>query len=130
MSIRIIPQSNFRTWTGIKSGNWTLDVDTNTLTNDDDSTKTIKLMTGLYLLRDIGTDIEVKSSSSLGMKDSSMISQITQLVVTPYMDVLNAVVNEYDKDNNFVTAVEGYWRPNWDSDLSPYYGVSNNWRKM
>lgn len=130
MSIRIIPQSNFRTWTGIKSGNWTLDVDTNTLTNDDDSTKTIKLMTGLYLLRDIGTDIEVKSSSSLGMKDSSMISQITQLVVTPYMDVLNAVVIEYDKDNNLVTAVEGYWRPNWDSDLSPYYGVSNNWRKM
>lgn len=130
MAIRIIPQSNFRTWAGITDGNWTLDVDTNTLTNDDDSTKKIKLMTGLYLLRDIGTDIKVKSASSLGMRDSSSISQITQLVVTPYMCIVNAVVNEYDKNNNFLTTVEAYWRSNWDSDLSPYYGVKNDWRKM
>ena len=44
MAVRIIPQSNFKTWTGITDGHWTLDVDDNTLTNDSDPEKKIKLM--------------------------------------------------------------------------------------
>ncbi|OTA50521.1 hypothetical protein BHL91_01020 [Limosilactobacillus reuteri] len=129
MSIRIIPQSNFKTWAGITGGSWTLDVDNNTLTNDADNSKKIKLMTGMYLLRDISSDIKVKSTSSFNMKNGELISQITQLIVTPYMVVANAVVTE-DVNGSFTTKVEAYWRPNWDTDYSPYYGVSNDWRKL
>lgn len=129
MSIRIIPQSNFKTWAGITGGSWTLDVDNNTLTNDADNSKKIKLMTGMYLLRDISSDIKVKSTSSFNMKNGELISQITQLIVTPYMVVANAVVSEIVNES-FTTKVEAYWRPNWDTDYSPYYGVSNDWRKL
>lgn len=129
MAIRIIPQSNFKTWAGITDGQWTLDVDNNTLTNDADNSKKIKLMTGMYLLRDISSDIKVKSTSSFNMKNGELISQITQLIVTPYMVVANAVVTE-SVNGSFTTKVEAYWRPNWDTDYSPYYGVSNDWRKM
>ena len=129
MSIRIIPQQNFKTWTGADTGNWTLDVDNNTLTNDSESSKTIKLMTGLYLLRDMPQDIKVSSSSKLGLGSDSYISQITQLIVTPYMVLANAVVSESTNDN-FKTVVEAFWRPNWDSDAMPYFGVDNNWRKL
>ena len=129
MSIRIIPQQNFETWTGADTGNWTLDVDNNTLTNDSESSKTIKLMTGLYLLRDMPQDIKVSSSSKLGLGSDSYISQITQLIVTPYMVLANAVVSESTNDN-FKTVVEAFWRPNWDSDAMPYFGVDNNWRKL
>jgi len=129
MAIRIIPQSNFKTWAGITDGQWTLDVDNNTLTNDADNSKKIKLMTGMYLLRDISSDIKVKSTSSFNMKNGELISQITQLIVTPYMVVANAVVYE-SVDGSFTTKVEAYWRPNWDTDYSPYYGVSNDWRKL
>lgn len=129
MAIRIIPQSNFKTWAGITDGSWTLDVDNNTLTNDADNSKKIKLMTGMYLLRDISSDIEVKSTSSFNMKNGELISQITQLIVTPYMVIANAVVTE-SVNGSFTTKVEAYWRPNWDTDYSPYYGVSNDWRKL
>lgn len=129
MAIRIIPQSNFKTWAGITDGSWTLDVDNNTLTNDADNSKKIKLMTGMYLLRDISSDIEVKSTSSFNMKNGELISQITQLIVTPYMALANAVVTE-SVNGSFTTKVEAYWRPNWDTDYSPYYGVSNDWRKL
>ncbi|MDD1401002.1 hypothetical protein PSA87_05075 [Limosilactobacillus reuteri] len=129
MAIRIIPQSNFKTWAGITDGSWTLDVDNNTLTNDADNSKKIKLMTGMYLLRDISSDINVKSTSSFNMKNGELISQITQLIVTPYMVVANAVVTE-SVNGSFTTKVEAYWRPNWDTDYSPYYGVSNDWRKL
>lgn len=129
MSVRIIPQSNFKAWTGITDGHWTLDVDDNTLTNEADNSKKIKLMTGMYLLRDISSDIEVKSTSSFNMKNGELISQITQLIVTPYMVVANAVVTE-SVNGSFTTKVEAYWRPNWDTDYYPYYGVSNDWRKM
>lgn len=129
MSIRIIPQSNFKAWTGITDGQWTLDVDDNTLTNEADTSKKIKLMTGMYLLRDISSDIKVKSTSSFNMKNGELISQITQLIVTPYMVVANAVVTE-SVNGSFTTKVEAYWRPNWDTDYSPYYGVSNDWRKL
>lgn len=129
MSIRIIPQSNFKAWTGITDGQWTLDVDDNTLTNEADNSKKIKLMTGMYLLRDISSDIKVKSTSSFNMKNGELISQITQLIVTPYMVVANAVVTE-SVNGSFTTKVEAYWRPNWDTDYSPYYGVSNDWRKL
>ena len=129
MSIRIIPQSNFKTWAGITDGQWTLDVDDNTLTNEADNSKKIKLMTGMYLLRDISSDIKVKSTSSFNMKNGELISQITQLIVTPYMVVANAVVTE-SVNGSFTTKVEAYWRPNWDTDYSPYYGVSNDWRKL
>ena len=129
MAIRIIPQSNFKTWAGITDGSWTLDVDDNTLTNDADNSKKIKLMTGMYLLRDISSDIKVKSTSSFNMKNGELISQITQLIVTPYMVVANAVVTE-SVNGSFTTKVEAYWRPNWDTDYSPYYGVSNDWRKL
>lgn len=129
MSIRIIPQQSFKTWTGIDNGNWTLDVDNNTLTNDSESSKTIKLMTGLYLLRDMPQDIKVISSSKFGLTDDSIISQITQLIVTPYLVMANAVVSESVNDN-FDTVVEAFWRPNWDSDSMPYFGVKNDWRKL
>lgn len=129
MSIRIIPQANFKTWTGYESGNWTLDVDNNTLTNDSESSKTIKLMTGLYLLRDMPQDIKVISSSKLGLGSDGYISQITQLIVTPYMVLANAVVSESVNDE-FQTVVEAFWRPNWDSDSMPYFGVDSNWRKL
>lgn len=129
MSVRIIPQSNFKAWTGITDGRWTLDVDDNTLTNEADNSKKIKLMTGMYLLRDISSDIKVKSTSSFNMKNGELISQITQLIVTPYMVVANAVVTE-SVNGSFTTKVEAYWRPNWDTDYSPYYGVSNDWRKL
>ena len=129
MSIRIIPQQNFETWTGADTGNWTLDVDSNTLTNDSESSKTIKLMTGLYLLRDMPQSIKVISSSKFGLTDNSIISQITQLIVTPYMILANAVVSESVNDN-FDTVVEAFWRPNWDSDSMPYFGVKNDWRKL
>lgn len=129
MAIRIIPQSNFKTWAGISGGSWTLDVDDNTLTNDADNSKKIKLMTGMYLLRDISSDIKVKSTSSFNMKNGELISQITQLIVTPYMVVANAVVTE-SVNGSFTTKVEAYWRPSWDTDYSPYYGVSNDWRKL
>lgn len=129
MAIRIIPQSNFKTWAGITDGQWTLDVDNNTLTNDADNSKKIKLMTGMYLLRDISSDIKVKSTSSFNMKNGELISQITQLIVTPYMVVANAVVTEI-VNGSFTTKVEAHWRPNWDTDYSPYYGVSNDWRKL
>lgn len=129
MSVRIIPQSNFKNWTGISDGQWTLDVDDNTLTNEADNSKKIKLMTGMYLLRDISSDIKVKSTSSFNMKNGELISQITQLIVTPYMVVANAVVTE-SVNGSFTTKVEAYWRPNWDTDYSPYYGVSNDWRKL
>lgn len=129
MSIRIIPQENFETWTGAKTGNWTLDVDNNTLTNDSESSKTIKLMTGLYLLRDMPQSIKVISSSKFGLTDDSIISQITQLIVTPYLVLANAVVSE-SVNGNFDTVVEAFWRPNWDSDSMPYFGVKNDWRKL
>lgn len=129
MSIRIIPQQNFKTWTGYESGNWTLDVDSNTLTNDSSSSKKIKLMTGLYLLRDMPQDIKVISSSKLGLGSDGYISQITQLIVTPYMVLANAVVSESINDK-FQTVVEAFWRPNWDSDSMPYFGVDSNWRKL
>ena len=129
MSVRIIPQNNFKAWTGITDGQWTLDVDDNTLTNEADNSKKIKLMTGMYLLRDISSDIKVKSTSSFNMKNGELISQITQLIVTPYMVVANAVVTE-SVNGSFTTKVEAYWRPNWDTDYSPYYGVSNDWRKL
>lgn len=129
MSIRIIPQQNFETWTGAKTGNWTLDVDNNTLTNDSESSKTIKLMTGLYLLRDMPQSIKVISSSKFGLTDNSIISQITQLIVTPYLVLANAVVSE-SVNGNFDTVVEAFWRPNWDSDSMPYFGVKNDWRKL
>lgn len=129
MSIRIIPQQNFETWTGANTGNWTLDVDNNTLTNDSESSKTIKLMTGLYLLRDMPQSIKVISSSKFGLTDNSIISQITQLIVTPYLVLANAVVSESINDN-FDTVVEAFWRPNWDSDSMPYFGVKNDWRKL
>ena len=129
MSIRIIPQQSFKTWTGIDNGNWTLDVDSNTLTNDSNSSKKIKLMTGLYLLRDMPQDIKVVSSSKLGLGSDGYISQITQLIVTPYMVLANAVVSESVNDK-FQTVVEAFWRPNWDSDFMPYFGVKNDWRKL
>lgn len=129
MSIRIIPQANFKTWTGYESGNWTLDVDSNTLTNDSNSSKKIKLMTGLYLLRDMPQDIKVISSSKLGLGSDGYISQITQLIVTPYLVMANAVVSESVNDK-FQTVVEAFWRPNWDSDSMPYFGVDSNWRKL
>ena len=129
MSIRIIPQQNFKTWTAYESGNWTLDVDSNTLTNDSNSSKKIKLMTGLYLLRDMPQDIKVISSSKLGLGSDGYISQITQLIVTPYLVLANAVVSE-SVNGNFDTVVEAFWRPNWDSDSMPYFGVKNDWRKL
>lgn len=129
MSIRIIPQENFKTWTGYESGNWTLDVDNNILTNDSNSSKKIKLMTGLYLLRDMPQDIKVISSSKLGLGSDGYISQITQLIVTPYLVMANAVVSE-SVNGNFDTVVEAFWRPNWDSDSMPYFGVKNDWRKL
>lgn len=131
MAVRIIPQSNFKTWTGITDGHWTLDVDDNTLTNDSDPEKKIKLMTGLYLLRDLGSDVSVKSTKNLGLNSTTLISQITQLIVTPYMVVVNAVVNEYDQAaSKSTTKVDAFWRSNWDSDLMPYWGVSDDWNKM
>ena len=131
MSVRIIPQSNFKAWTGITDGHWTLDVDDNTLTNDSDPEKKIKLMTGLYLLRDLGSDVSVKSTKNLGLNSTTLISQITQLIVTPYMVVANAVVNEYDQAaSKSTTKVDAFWRSNWDSDSMPYWGVSNDWRKL
>ncbi|MDZ5437914.1 hypothetical protein EGO58_01735 [Limosilactobacillus reuteri] len=131
MAIRIIPQSNFKTWTGITDGHWTLDVDDNTLTNDSDPKKKIKLMTGLYLLRDLGSDVTVKSTKNLGLNSTTLISQITQLIVTPYMVVANAVVNEYDQaTSKSTTKVDAFWRSNWDSDSMPYWGVSDDWNKM
>ena len=131
MSVRIIPQSNFKTWTGITDGRWTLDVDDNTLTNDSDPKKKIKLMTGLYLLRDLDSDITVKSTKNLGLDSTTLISQITQLIVTPYMVVANAVVNEYDQSTSkSTTKVDAFWRSNWDSDYMPYWGVSDDWNKM
>lgn len=131
MSIRIIPQSNFENWTGITDGHWTLDVDDNTLTNDSDPKKKIKLMTGLYLLRDLGSDVTVKSTKNLGLNSTTLISQITQLIVTPYMVIVNAVVNEYDQSTSkSTTKVDAFWRSNWDSDSMPYYGVSDDWNKM
>lgn len=131
MAIRIIPQSNFKTWTGITDGSWTLDVDDNTLTNDSDPKKKIKLMTGLYLLRDLGSDVTVKSTKNLGLDSTTLISQITQLIVTPYMVVANAVVNEYDQAaSKSTTKVDAFWRSNWDSDSMPYWGVSDDWNKM
>ena len=99
------------------------------MTNEADNSKKIKLMTGMYLLRDISSDIKVKSTSSFNMKNGELISQITQLIVTPYMVVANAVVTE-SVNGSFTTKVEAYWRPNWDTDYSPYYGVSNDWRKL
>lgn len=131
MAVRIIPQSNFKTWTGITDGHWTLDVDDNTLTNDSDPEKKIKLMTGLYLLRDLGYDVSVKSTKNLGLNSTTLISQITQLIVTPYMVVANAVVNEYDQAaSKSTTKVDAFWRSNWDSDSMPYWGVSDDWNKM
>lgn len=131
MAVRIIPQSNFKTWTGITDGHWTLDVDDNTLTNDSDPEKKIKLMTGLYLLRDLGSDVTVKSTKNLGLNSTTLISQITQLIVTPYMVVANAVVNEYDQAaSKSTTKVDAFWRSNWDSDSMPYWGVSDDWNKM
>lgn len=131
MAVRIIPQSNFKTWTGITDGHWTLDVDDNTLTNDSDPEKKIKLMTGLYLLRDLGSDVSVKSTKNLGLNSTTLISQITQLIVTPYMVIANAVVNEYDQaTSKSTTKVDAFWRSNWDSDPMPYWGVSDDWNKM
>lgn len=131
MSIRIIPQSNFTTWTGITDGHWTLDVDDNTLTNDSDPKKKIKLMTGLYLLRDLGSDVTVKSTKNLGLDSTTLISQITQLIVTPYMVIASAVVNEFDQaTSKSTTKVDAFWRSNWDSDYMPYWGVSDDWNKM
>ena len=131
MSVRIIPQSNFKAWTGITDGHWTLDVDDNTLTNDSDPKKKIKLMTGLYLLRDLDSDVTVKSTKNLGLNSTTMISQITQLIVTPYMVITNAVVNEYDQaTSKSTTKVDAFWRSNWDSDSMPYWGVSDDWNKM
>ena len=131
MAVRIIPQSNFKAWTGITDGHWTLDVDDNTLTNDSDPEKKIKLMTGLYLLRDLGSDVSVKSTKNLGLNSTTLISQITQLIVTPYMVVANAVVNEYDQaTSKSTTKVDAFWRSNWDSDSMPYWGVSDDWNKM
>lgn len=131
MAVRIIPQSNFKTWTGITDGHWTLDVDDNTLTNDSDPNNKIKLMTGLYLLRDLGYDVTVKSTKNLGLNSTTLISQITQLIVTPYMVVANAVVNEYDQaSSKSTTKVDAFWRSNWDSDSMPYWGVSDDWNKM
>lgn len=131
MAVRIIPQSNFKTWTGITDGHWTLDVDDNTLTNDSDPEKKIKLMTGLYLLRDLGYDVSVKSTKNLGLNSTTFISQITQLIVTPYMVIANAVVNEYDQSTSKSTIkVDAFWRSNWDSDSMPYWGVSDDWNKM
>ena len=131
MAVRIIPQSNFKTWTGITDGHWTLDVDDNTLTNDSDPEKKIKLMTGLYLLRDLGSDVSVKSTKNLGLNSTTLISQITQLIVTPYMVIANAVVNEYDQaTSKSTTKVDAFWRSNWDSDSMPYWGVSDDWNKM
>ncbi|UXE90219.1 collagen-like protein [Limosilactobacillus reuteri] len=131
MAVRIIPQSNFKAWTGITNGHWTLDVDDNTLTNDSDPKKKIKLMTGLYLLRDLDSDVTVKSTKNLGLNSTTLISQITQLIVTPYMVVANAVVNEYDQaTSKSTTKVDAFWRSNWDSDSMPYWGVSDDWNKM
>ena len=131
MAVRIIPQSNFKTWTGITDGHWTLDVDDNTLTEDSDPNNKIKLMTGLYLLRDLGSDVTVKSTKNLGLNSTTLISQITQLIVTPYMVVANAVVNEYDQAaSKSTTKVDAFWRSNWDSDSMPYWGVSDDWNKM
>ena len=131
MSVRIIPQSNFKAWTGITDGHWTLDVDDNTLTNDSDPKKKIKLMTGLYLLRDLDSDVTVKSTKNLGLNSTTLISQITQLIVTPYMVIANAVVNEYDQaTSKSTTKVDAFWRSNWDSDSMPYWGVSDDWNKM
>ena len=131
MAVRIIPQSNFKAWTGITNGHWTLDVDDNTLTNDSDPKKKIKLMTGLYLLRDLGADVTVKSTKNLGLNSTTLISQITQLIVTPYMVIANAVVNEYDQaTSKSTTKVDAFWRSNWDSDYMPYWGVSDDWNKM
>lgn len=131
MAVRIIPQSNFKTWTGITDGHWTLDVDDNTLTNDSDPNNKIKLMTGLYLLRDLGYNVTVKSTKNLGLNSTTLISQITQLIVTPYMVVANAVVNEYDQAaSKSTTKVDAFWRSNWDSDSMPYWGVSDDWNKM
>lgn len=131
VAVRIIPQSNFKTWTGITDGHWTLDVDDNTLTNDSDPKKKIKLMTGLYLLRDLGADVTVKSTKNFGLNSTTLISQITQLIVTPYMVVANAVVNEYDQAASKSTIkVDAFWRSNWDSDSMPYWGVSDDWNKM
>lgn len=131
MAVRIIPQSNFKTWTGITDGHWTLDVDDNTLTNDSDPKKKIKLMTGLYLLRDLDSDVTVKSTKNLGLDSTTFISQITQLIVTPYMVIANAVVDEYDQATSKSTIkVDAFWRSNWDSDSMPYWGVSDDWNKM
>lgn len=131
MAVRIIPQSNFKTWTGITDGHWTLDVDDNSLTNDSDPKKKIKLMTGLYLLRDLDSDVTVKSTKNLGLNSTTLISQITQLIVTPYMVIANAVVNEYDESTSkSTTKVDAFWRSNWDSDSMPYWGVSDDWNKM
>ncbi len=131
MAVRIIPQSNFKAWTGITDGHWTLDVDDNTLTNDSDPKKKIKLMTGLYLLRDLDSDVTVKSTKNLGLNSTTLISQITQLIVTPYMVIANAVVNEYDQaTSKSTTKVDAFWRSNWDSDSMPYWGVSDDWNKM
>lgn len=131
MSVRIIPQSNFKAWTGITDGHWTLDVDDNTLTNDSDPKKKIKLMTGLYLLRDLDSDVTVKSTKNLGLNSTTFVSQITQLIVTPYMVIANAVVDEYDQATSKSTIkVDAFWRSNWDSDSMPYWGVSDDWNKM
>lgn len=131
MSVRIIPQSNFKTWTGITDGHWTLDVDDNTLTNDSDPKNKIKLMTGLYLLRDLGSDVTVESTKNLGLNSTTLISQITQLIVTPYMVIASAVVNEFDQETSkSTTKVDAFWRSNWDSDSMPYWGVSDDWNKM
>lgn len=131
MAVRIIPQSNFKTWAGISGGSWTLDVDDNTLTNDSDPEKKIKLMTGLYLLRDLGSDVTVKSTKNLGLNSTTLISQITQLIVTPYLVIANAVVNEYDQaTSKSTTKVDAFWRSNWDTDSMPYWGVSDDWNKM
>lgn len=130
MSLRIIPQNNFKTWTGITDGTWTLDVDTNTLTNDSNSTQTIKLMTGMYLLRDLNGGITVTSKNKLNITNNDNIQQITQLIVTPYLVVANAVINGRDEKNNYETRVDTFIRSNWDSDGSAFWGVKDTWKRL
>ena len=75
-------------------------------------------------------DVKVTSTNNLNITNNDSISQITQLIVTHYLAVVNAVINGTNSDGKFETHVDTFIRPNWDSDSLPYYGVVNTWKRL
>lgn len=87
-------------------------------------------MTGMYLLRDLNGGITVTSKNKLNITNNDNIQQITQLIVTPYLVVANAVINGRDEKDNYETRVDTFIRSNWDSDGSAFWGVKDTWKRL